>query len=52
MAASLPGQKALPWQDMEPAIALLQQNPDEFLQKFFMEDPDKHSKGIFSETSR
>jgi hypothetical protein len=52
MAAPLPGQKAPRWQDMEQAIALLQQNPDEFLQKFLKEDPDKCSKGIFSVTSR
>jgi hypothetical protein len=52
MAAPLPGQKVGRWQEMEQAIALLQQNPDEFLQRFFKEDPDKHSKGIFSETSR
>jgi hypothetical protein len=52
MAAPLPGQKVRPWPDMEKAIALLQQNPDEFLQKFLVEDPDKHSKGSFSVTSR
>jgi hypothetical protein len=52
LAAPLSGQKAPRWQDMEQAIALLQQNPDEFLQKFLKEDPDKHSKGVFSVTSR
>ena len=52
MAAVLPGQDVRRWQDMEQAIALLQQNPDEFLQKFLTEDPDTHSKGIFSVTSR
>ena len=40
------------WREMEQAIALLQQNPDEFLKQFLVEDPDKHSKGIFSVTSR
>ena len=52
MAAPLAGQKVIRWQDMEQAIALLQQNPEEFLQKFLKEDPDKNSKGIFSVTSR
>jgi hypothetical protein len=52
LAAPLSGQKAPRWRDMEQAIALLQQNPDEFLQKFLKEDPDKHSKGVFSVTSR
>ncbi len=52
MAAPLPGQKVRPWPEMEQAIALLQQSPDEFLQKFLKEDPDKNSKGIFSVTSR
>ena len=51
MAAVLQGQEVRSWQDMEQAIALLQQNPDEFLQKFLKEDPDKGSKGIFSVTS-
>ena len=52
MAAPFAGQEASRWQDMEQAIALLQQNPDEFLQKFLKEDPDQNSKGIFSVTSR
>src|ERR1017187_9294735 len=52
MAAVLPGQEVRSWQDMEQAIALLQQNPDEFLLKFLKEGPDKSSKGIFSVTSR
>ena len=52
MAAPPAGQKVIRWQDMEQAIALLQQDPDEFLQKFLKEDPDKNSKGIFSMTSR
>ena len=52
MAAALPGHDVPRWQDMEHAIALLQQNPDEFLQKFLKEDPDQGSKGIFSVTSR
>jgi len=52
MAAPLPGQKVRRWQEMEQAIALLQQNPDEFLQKFLVEETDKHSKGSFSVTSR
>jgi hypothetical protein len=52
MAAPLTGEKVRRWQDMEQAIALLQQDPDEFLQKFLKEDPDKSSKGIFSVTSR
>jgi hypothetical protein len=51
MAAVLPGQEVRSWQDMEQAIALLQQNPDEFLLKFLKEGPDKSSKGIFSVTS-
>jgi hypothetical protein len=52
MAAALPEQKVRRWPDMEQAIALLQQNPDEFLQKFLREDPDQNSKGVFSATSR
>jgi hypothetical protein len=52
IAAAAPGQKVRSWRDMEEAIASLEQNPDEFLQKFLKEDPDKHSKGIFSVTSR
>jgi hypothetical protein len=51
MAAALPGENGRRWQDMEQAIALLQQNPDEFLQEFLKEDPNKNSKGIFSVTS-
>jgi len=51
MAAALPGQEVRSWQDMEQAIASLQQNLDEFLQKFLKENPDKSSKGIFSVTS-
>jgi hypothetical protein len=52
MAAALPGQKVRRWPEMEQAITLLQQNPDEFLQKFFQEDPNRTSKGPFSVTSR
>jgi hypothetical protein len=46
------GQNVRRWREMEQAIALLQQNPDEFLKQFLVEDLDKHSKGIFSVTSR
>lgn len=52
MEAAAPGQKVQRWQEMERAIALLQQDPDEFLQKFLKEDPDRTSKGYFSLTSR
>ncbi len=52
MAAQLPGQQVRQWPEMEEAIALLQQNPDAFPQKFLKEEPDQHSKGIFSVTSR
>jgi len=52
MAAARPEQKVRQWPDMEQAIALLQQSPDEFLQKFLKEAPDQNSKGIFSATSR
>jgi hypothetical protein len=52
MAAPRAGQKIKEWKEMEQAIALLQQNPDEFLQKFLKEDPDKNSRGVFSVTSR
>jgi len=41
-----------PWSEMEQAIALLKQSPDEFLQKYLKEDPDRISKGYFSATSR
>jgi hypothetical protein len=37
---------------MEQSIALLQKNPDEFLQTYLIEASDKRSKGIFSATSR
>src|ERR1019366_2177648 len=46
MAAPSAGQNVRRWREMEQAIALLQQNPDEYLKKFLVEDPDKHSKGI------
>jgi hypothetical protein len=52
MAAALPGQKVRRWPEMEQAIALLQQNPNEFLQKFLVEAPVKASKGGASVTSR
>jgi hypothetical protein len=52
MAAQLPGQKVRPWPEMKKAIALLEQNPEEFLQKFLAEAPHKVSKGGASLTSR
>ena len=52
MAAARPGQTVPPWAEMEQAIALLQQSPDGFLQKFLKVEPDQGSKGIFSVTSR
>jgi hypothetical protein len=51
MAAALPGQKVRPWPDMEQAITLLQQDAGQFLRTFFLDAPDKHSKGSFSVTS-
>jgi len=51
MAAALPGAEVRRWPDIEQAIALLQQNPDAFLQQFLKPDPDQNSKGIFSVTS-
>lgn len=51
--ATLPaGEKSVEWDEMNQAIALLSQNPDEFLKKFFKQDPDKISKGHNSATSR
>ena len=52
LAAPLAGQPLENWNEMEQAIALLQKNPDEFLQKFLKEDPDQMSRGYFSVTSR
>jgi hypothetical protein len=52
MAAAPLGQTVHQWPEMEEAIALLRQNPDEFLQRFLKEAPDQNSKGIFSVTSR
>ena len=52
MAAAPLGQTVHQWPEMEEAIALLRQNPDEFLQRFLKEAPDQNSKGIFSATSR
>jgi hypothetical protein len=52
LAAPLEGQKPGSWGEMEQAIALLQKNPDEFLQKYLLEAPDQMSRGYFSVTSR
>jgi hypothetical protein len=41
-----------PWREMEDAIALLQQSPEEFLQKFLVEAPVKVSKVNPGVTSR
>lgn len=40
------------WAEMHEAIALLEKNPDAFLQKFLQEGPDHASKSVWSITSR
>ncbi|MCX6895011.1 MAG: hypothetical protein NTZ16_05820 [Verrucomicrobia bacterium] len=52
MAALPAGEKPVAWEEMNQAIALLSQNPDALLQKFFKPDPDQASKGRNSATSR
>lgn len=52
---ALPGQELKPWDEMERAIAQLQQNAEGFLQNYLQETPagrDRHTKGHFSVTSR
>jgi hypothetical protein len=52
MAAAGNGQSIPPWTEMTQAIALLQDSPDKFLEKYFTETPNTASKGVFSATSR
>jgi hypothetical protein len=51
MAALLKGQNSVDWADMQSALALLQRDPDGFLRKYFKEESDTQSKGMFSVTS-
>ncbi len=39
------------WQEMQEAILMLENNPEEFLAMYFLETPDNQSKGMFSMTS-
>jgi hypothetical protein len=40
------------WPEMEAAIALLQQDLPQFLDKYFADAPDQGSNGAFSASSR
>ena len=48
----LAGQKDKDWPEMRQAIELLGKNPDAFLGKYLMEEPDRASRSIWSITSR
>jgi hypothetical protein len=50
MAAA--GQPNADWAEMRAAIELLEKSPDEFLQKYLKEEPDRASKSVWSITSR
>ena len=50
--ASKVGGRVLGWSDMETALALAKSSPEQFLERYFKEEPNKASKGSFSVTSR
>ena len=46
------GQENKQWPEMQRAIAVLEKDPEAFLNEFMKEDPDQTSKGVWSITSR